>query len=420
MKTNIFSALSEKSFLYLWIAEIFTQVPTHLFNFFLILIVYKLTQSNTAVSGIVLTISLPAVIFGYIAGVYVDRWSKKKVLISTNLLRAILLLFLTFYLNNLFVIFLISFIISTLVQFFIPAEVPIIPLVVEKKNLLSANALFGIVIFGSILIAYVLSGPLLLALKQVKTLIILALMLLIGAVFISFIKLAHSTNKVSNEDEKSLNLIRDIKHTLSLISKTSDISHSLFLLSMSQVLMLTVATLAPGFAKQILGIQIEEFSLLFIAPAALGMLIGGVVLVNFFQRRPKEKIITTGIFLAGSAMLALPFCSKIASRDFVQTVNMFLPAYLSINIFHILIFLAFLLGVANSLVFVPANTMLQEKTTEEIRGKMYGFLNTLVGAFSFFPVIVAGSLSDLFGVGAVISGIGIIILILGFIRVFID
>ena len=107
MNTHILRVFSERSFLYLWIGEVFTQVATNLFNFFLILIVFKLTQSNTAVSFVVLSFTVPAIFFGSIAGVYVDRWNKKHVLIITNIIRALLLVLLAFSLNNIIMMILI-------------------------------------------------------------------------------------------------------------------------------------------------------------------------------------------------------------------------------------------------------------------------------------------------------------------------
>src|SRR5688500_935990 len=104
MNTYILRVLSERSFLYLWIGEIFTQISTHIFNFFLILVVFQLTQSNTAVSIAVLSFTVPAIIFGTIAGAYVDRWDKKKVLVITTVIRALLLLLLAFFVNNVFMI----------------------------------------------------------------------------------------------------------------------------------------------------------------------------------------------------------------------------------------------------------------------------------------------------------------------------
>lgn len=419
MKTNILHALSEKSFFNLWIGEVFTQISANLFNFFLILVVFKLTHSNTAVSIVVLSFTVPAIFFGSVAGVIVDRWNKKKVLIWANIVRAFLFIILAFALHNIILIYIISFIVSILTQFFIPAESPIIPLVVHPKNLLSANALFGMGIFGSVLIAYVLSGPLIIWVGQMGTLFVLAVLLLLGALFISFVKIVYEQNTQQTKLSKQFNLIKDLQHTIVLISKTKKVSHSLFLIALSQILILVLATIAPGYANQVLGINVEEFPTVILAPAAFGMVIGAVILVNFFHKHPKRSVITSGIILSGLAMLSLPFGSKVTSRDFVQILNTYLPHYFEITILHIMGLIAFVLGFSNSLVFVPANTILQEETTDEFRGKIYGFLNTIVGVSSLLPIILVGSLSDLIGVSTVIIGIGICLFLLGIARFFI-
>jgi MFS family permease len=87
---------------------------------------------------------------------------------------------------------------------------------------------------------------------------------------------------------------------------------------------------------------------------------------------------------------------------------------------HIMVVLAFILGIATSLVFVPANTILQEETSDESRGKIYGVLNTLIGIMSIIPVVVVGGLADLIGVKAVITGMGIVVLIIAVIRIIAD
>ena len=76
-----------------------------------------------------------------------------------------------------------------------------------------------------------------------------------------------------------------------------------------------------------------------------------------------------------------------------------------------MIVLAFIVGFANSLIFVTSNTAIQVAAGEGIRGRIYGLLNALVGAVSFLPVVLAGALADLLGVGAVITAIGILMLL---------
>lgn len=416
MKNHVFSALSEKSFVYVWMSEIFALISTNIFNFFLVLVVFDITRSNIANSVVVLTIIIPSIVFGVLAGAFVDKWNKKKVLLIVNITRALLLIFLVFFTSNLFVLYSVSLIFSFITQFFIPAELPILPSIVSKKNLYSANALFGISMYGSILVAFVLAGPLIILLKPFGTLLLLAVMLLIASIFIFFIRLLHTQKQQNSKKVENKNIFRDMKCTLSLISHSKDISQSIFFLALSQTLVLVLATIAPGYASSVLGIPVVEFPMLFVAPAAFGVAVGAGILISFLHNHSKYSLIITGIFLSGICMLLLPYGSKMASKSFVQAINLYLPSFLEINILHFVIVLAFILGVSNSLVFVPANTMLQEKTTEEFRGKIYGFLNTFIGLLSLLPVIIVGSLADLIGVGTVITGIGVFLLFVGIIR----
>ena len=162
MKHPILEALSIKSFSYLMLSELFSQIAMNLLIFVLLILVFNLVRSSISVSGVILAFTIPALFFGILAGIYVDRWNKKHVLFYTNLLRAVLVFPLFFLNTSLFAIYVITFLVSLATQFFIPAEAPIIPLIVEKRLLLSANALFSMGIFASILIAYAVSGPFLL------------------------------------------------------------------------------------------------------------------------------------------------------------------------------------------------------------------------------------------------------------------
>lgn len=416
MKNNFFQAFESRSFTFLWIGEVLTQIAGNLFNFYLLIFAFELNKSSLDVSRIVLSFTIPAILFGVLAGAYVDRWEKKKVLYTINILRAVLLFFLAIFHGSFWFLFIVSLLFSFLTQFFIPAESPIIPLLVSEEKLLSANALFGLGLFGSILFAYVISGPLLLAFKETGSLVFLGMLLLIGALFIRYIKVGKA-EKNGIEEATSLSFQKELKHAFGIISKTRAIYQSLVILAMTQVLTLIIATLVPGYATTVLNMPVEQFAFIFIAPAAIGTVLGAIIIVNLLSKMVKETLVTIGIFLFGLAMLILPYGSQIASRDIVHTLNTVLPANLDITNLHIIIFLAFFIGIANSLVFVPSNTLLQERTSEEVRGKAYGVLNTLVGLLSFLPILVVGGLADRFGVASVIMGIGGVVLLLGFYRV---
>src|SRR6185437_1309045 len=322
MKQNIFLAFREKSFLFLWIGEVFTQISTNLFTFYLILSVFSLTKSNTAVAGIVLTFTIPAILFGILAGVYVDHWSKKHVLLWTNLLRALLILLLAFLHTNIFVIYCFSFIISFLTQFFIPAENPLIPLVVPKNMLYSANALFGLALYGSVLIAYMLSGSIILLFGEQGSLIVLAVLLLFGTMSIFFVKYREE-DEIKTRLPLHVNVREEIKSAFTLITKTKQIYNSLFLLALIQILILLLATITPGYASQVLGMDIEKFPLMFVTPAAIGMLIGAIFLVNRLHAVAKEKVVILGLFLSGLSILILPYGSLISSKEYILDANLY-------------------------------------------------------------------------------------------------
>lgn len=415
MKNNILFALKNKQFTYLILAEIFTQIPVNILNFLLILVIFNLTKSNTAVSIVVLSFTLPAVFLGILAGIYTDKWNKKEVLLLTNIIRVALLIVLMVFPENIYVIYLISFLFGIVTQFFIPAETPLIPLIVDKNHLLSANALFGVGIFGSILAAYVLSGPLLLYSGFTTSLMIMAISLGIGGFFVSKIRVPIEEEMKSFRISKQfpINAVKqEMRDILSYIVKNTHILGALLLLALTQILFLIIAAIAPGFANEVLHIRVEEFPLLVIAPATVGIIVGAIFIANILYLHRKKNIITAGILLASIVLMIMPFGNDMMSNGFISALNQKLPDLLVISSNDLIIFLAFLLGFANALVYVPANTLLQETTSESIRGTLYGALNSFVGILSFMPILLVGSFSDLIGVGSVVMGIGICLFLL--------
>ncbi len=233
MKNRLFQAFSERSFSFLWLSEIFTILAFNLFNFLLLLHVYSLTRSNTAVALVVVSFTLPAILFGILAGVYVDRWSKKKVLLISNIIRGVLLLVLAVFHQNLIAVYVISFLVSLVTQFFVPAETPIIPLIVRKELLYSANALFGLGLYGGAFLAYLLSGPLILLFGEVNTLIILGLMFFVSSIFITGIHIDSKSEKKKKgilSASKSA-LLDEVRTAIDVMRNSREIYNSIFLLN---------------------------------------------------------------------------------------------------------------------------------------------------------------------------------------------
>ena len=421
MKENlILKTLRIRPFFYLVVSEFFSQFSMNLFNFALLIVVFSIANSSTAVSGVVIAFTLPSLIFGIFAGVLVDRWNKKRVLFMTNIIRALLVIPLAFFHQNLALIYLVTFGVSFITQFFIPAETPIIPVLVKKELLLSANALFGMGIYASVFLAYALSGPFLLILGKGNIFSFLAVLFLIAGFFTSLIKI----DKSKVEPKKNLfrqslpSFKEEISIAVKLISKSKILYHALFSLTLSQIIILVFAVIGPGYAEHVLKIKIESFPILFVTPAIIGMALGALIIGSFLHNKSKSALTKFGLFLMGLSILLLPYGSKVESRQIIQLINTFLPFFLKINVLHIMIFLASVLGFAIAFIFVPANTSLQEETSDEIRGKVYGVLNSLIGIMSIIPVVAVGGLADLIGVKAVITGIGLVILFIAVLRTF--
>lgn len=422
MKENlILKTLRIRPFFYLIVSEFFSQFSMNLLYFALLIVVFNIANSNTAVSGVVIAFTIPPLIFGILAGVLVDRWNKKSVLFITNILRAAIILPLAYFYNDLAIIYLITFGVAMVTQFFIPAETPIIPLLVRKELLLSANALFGMGIYASIFLAYALSGPILLLVGQKNIFMLLTVLFLIAGFFAYLVKV----NKVKIEPKKlKLNEVRlsfkhELRSVINLITKTKSLYHALFSLTLAQVLIFVLAVVGPGYAEQVLKIKIESFPVLFVTPAIMGIALGAVIIGSFLHKISKSKLTKFGLFLLGISILLLPYGSKFESREIVQLINFYLPHFLEITVIHIMIVLAFILGFATAFIFIPANTILQEETTDEARGKIYGVLNTLIGITSIIPVVVVGGLADIIGVKSVITGVGIAVILIAFIRTFV-
>lgn len=389
-----------------------------MFNFVLVLIAFSVANSNTAVSGVVISFMLPSLLLGILAGVYVDKRNKKNILLGTNILRALLIFPLIFLHTNILFIYVFTFLVAVVTQFYVPAETPIIPHLVKRDLLLSANALFGIGLYASIFIAYALSGPMLLLFGKTNIFIFLGVVFLVSALFAYLIDFKEEHHKENTAEVlANMNMAKEIRTAISIMAKTKTIYSALLLLTLAQIIILVLATIGPGYAEHVLKIRIENFPVVFVIPAIIGMALGAIILGSFFHKFSKEKLTRIGLIIVGVSILLLPYGSSFENRAIVHAVNSYLPHILRITGFHILILLAFILGFGNALVFIPANTILQEETSDEFRGKVYGALSTLVGLFSFLPIILAGSLADLIGVKGVLTIIGIAVLLVVLLRI---
>ena len=413
---DILRVLRIRPFLFMMLSEFFSQLAFNMQHFVLIFIIYNVTHSNTAVSGMILSFMIPAVLFSVVTGIYVDRWNKKKVLLYTHLIRATLLLPFLIPSLHLGLIYALTFVIAVVAQFSMPAESSIIPQLVPKKLIISANAVFAFSLYGSIIIGYVFSGPMLLWLGKTHTIAFLISLFLISAVFITTIKVANKKKEIMARSlfptSSYFSVVREAREIFTFLRKVRKVMHALLMLTIAQAVIFMFAVLAPGYVTTILEAPLESLSWILIAPAGLGLGLGAFMLGSIGKKFKHKWISAVGFMVVGIVFILLPFASRVASYGFIQNLNYHLPQIIHVNILHIIVVLAFIIGFAISLVFIPSNATVQIETSEKMRGRMYGLLSSLIGAVSFLPVVLAGGLADLLGVGAVITGVGVLMIIL--------
>ncbi|HSJ29698.1 MAG TPA: MFS transporter [Acidimicrobiia bacterium] len=109
----------------------------------LLILTQRLTGSVAAVAGTAIAVALPSLLLGMLAGVYVDRWDRRKVMIASDVVRGLLVLGFIFVgsADQIWLLYGIAFLQSAVGVFFNPAKGAIIPRIVGRERLLAANSL---------------------------------------------------------------------------------------------------------------------------------------------------------------------------------------------------------------------------------------------------------------------------------------
>lgn len=385
--------------------------------FVLALRVYEFTASSTAVSGLYLAFAIPALIFGMAAGAIVDHFDKRFILVFCDTLRAILVIGFLFVSQNLFFLYFLAFVSAIITQFYVPAEAPTIPRLVKSTELVTANSFFSFTYYSSLAVGSILAGPTLKYLGPYGSFLLLSGLFLLAA---------HNESKLSREADKRqtvtlrqliavsylyTKITSSMREGLSYISKSRVLLDALLLLTGTQIILGLLATLGPGFADRMLEVDFHYTSVLLVGPVVLGILVGSLWVGNLGYRFGPHRLIRWGITVAGIILIA------IAATVRLQRVAYFSFLFRQPIILPLELILFFLLGISNSMLDVPANSILQKEAEGEMRGRVYGLLTAAVGGVGILPVVVSGILADLFGVGKVIFLLGLLIMGYGVYRI---
>ena len=397
--------LRNRAFLALWSAQILSQVAANATTFALIVLVGEITKSNTSSSILILFAILPAVVLGVMAGVIVDRTDRKRVLVVTNALRAAAVLPLLVLGQSVAAAYIVNFLVAAITVFFVPAESATIPAIVRKRDLLVANSLFTFTFNGAFLVGFIILAPVIIALAGYD-----ALFIVVGAMFAGAALLCLTVPSVAPpaaRDHLGVQIAgAAVKQTLGgmgeafgYLRQHRAVVWSLVYIALTYMLVAVAGALAPGFVREVLGLG-EKNVVILVGPAGLGVVVGLGALNVIGGRLEPTRAIGIGLLVTAGALMVLalerPLADVFRTATGPNDAFPFFVAVVSLT--------AFVFGIAYAFITVPSMTRLQSELHDDIRGRIFGVLNTLVSVFSFLPLLLVGPVADLYGVAPVFFG----------------
>lgn len=420
--TGYRAVLKNKNFLFLWLGQIFSQLGDRVtFVVFVAIIAQHFYMSASFQSWLYIAFTIPAVLFTAIAGVFIDRWNKKHVLIFTNILRALIVILLPLTDNYLMGIYALAFLLSSVTQFFVPAESASIPTLVNKKQLIAANSLFTTTMMGSIIFGFALGDPLIniFGLKAVHWAV--ASLFLISSVCLTFIK--KTSASLETEGHKSLkDFVDDLKQGIVYIKNTPTVLNAILKLStlFSVIVMLSILAISISQSwlypdNKALGAQKFVYIVAF---SGVGMVIGSVLVGKLWRNVNKYLLIYRGFAIIGISLILLVLTGLISNfASFaLKAKDIFFVHLDPVNLTYRMIYaylIAALVGFGCSLVAIPVQTIMHSSVPEELRGKVFGVQFTFLSTSSTLPVLIAAFLADRLGIGITLVLVGLPILLFG-------
>jgi len=462
------SVLRNRSFLLLWLSQFATQVGGNMVLYGLTVLVFEVTKSSSAVSFLLLTFLVPAVLFSAVAGVFVDRVDRRHMLVVTNLLRALAFGVMVLVDTNVVAIFALNILVSIVTTFFAPTELAMIPRLVSKEQLVAATGLFTLTTNAAFAVGFALLGPLVVTIAGPSVLIVVVAAFYLVAALFCFalptgaqldareagtgptvqqeiaaaehrtesslpeipglaaqagaaaageVAAASGTGRAAAQVSEAIGAtVAQLREGISYIRTHPSVMWSLTYLGVAASLIGVLGVLGPDFATTNLGLGPKDFVVV-VLPLGAGVVTGVLFVGSYGRLLSRRRLIETGLISLGVLLLLLALAGPIASaiRRIQDQAN--IATSMNVSLLAIVVVIAFLAGIAYAVVAIPSQTQLQEEIPEEVRGRVFGVLNMLVSVASFLPIILVGPITDIVGSTVVIVTCGVFIGVSGIVSV---
>ncbi len=418
--------LRNKPFLLLWLAQLISQTGFNAANYGIIVIVTEITRSTVMVGIAIISFTLPAIPFSVLAGAYVDYLDKRLVLWVCNALRAIttglIVVALLWNRTAIIPLYLLSFLMSLITQFFTPAESSTIPLLVGRRDVMPALSLFSITLTVGQALGFLLLGQLITLLVPpfnlnlgmgvipVHPVDLLFFIIAIGYIVCMGLILAIPSHALQYEGERKEWIPRsfgeqikrivkhDVRESWHLVRQDHILFLALMRASLVSILLLVIGELAGPFVQNVLHLPANDLSLIF-APAGVALVLGGIAMPHLTGFIGKDRTITIGTIATAIGLVLLPLGEFISARLVSHLTSIIYVAAIS-----------FVVGLSLDLINIPAQTYLQERTPENERGRVFAFESMLYNSGSIPVILFAGLVADTVGIQMVMYIIAVALL----------
>jgi DHA3 family macrolide efflux protein-like MFS transporter len=364
----------------LWYAQIISVFGDFLALFAVIgVLTFKLHATPQQVTGVSISYMLPIAILGIIAGVFVDRWPLKPTMVSSDSLRAVLVLLLLFA-HQTWHFYAILAAISVVSSFFGPAQGVAIRSAVPLHGLRSANALmqqvmFGMRIIGPAIAAWLVAtfGARVCYLADATSFVGSAL-LIASVPFVAQSKPTPAAPEQPTEQSALIRIWTDMKQGINFIFHHAGL---LFVILAMASAMFVVGCFGPLIAVYVRDSLHASANVFGIASALIGagMLIG-INALNALAKNVKNTVLVyAGLSGIALGLLFLTIFTHVWSTMLGD----------------------FIIGVAIAGIIIPAQTMMQQETPPALMGRVGSTMMSLIFGAQILGLILSGILANQIG-----------------------
>ena len=407
---NSFSAIFQnQNFRLLWTSQVFGQSAQNAIFFVQMVMIEGLTRSSGLVGLMVLVFNLPSILFSLLSGVVIDRFRKKSILLFCNLSRIFVVAAFIFFhrytwgVGLLTAVYVLTFILSTIGQLSDPAESAMVPLLVPPQQLLTANSVFHLLFNVAQVLGLMFLAPLSLKLGGIDgAFATISLTYLITAGLIWPISVHEPQPDPRLTQDVLPHLWRELKAGWQFIIAKKSVLIAICQHGLITALTMIIAVLAPGFVTRVLGMQPTDAIYIFFS-AGLGMFLITMWTGHLGHRFHRETLVAAGLLVTGLALVGFTFVawnSETAAGSIVKPSPQVILQVVS---------MALALGAGGTLAVVAAQTIVQERSPLEIRGRVIAAEFLLTNLVGLLPMLVISGLADFIGIPTVLMGLATLV-----------